>query len=622
MPNQNIPGVSFHYQDTGKLVPVITGPVTRSVLVIGTAVDGPINKIVPVATSNIEALFGPIVYDGHYTSTNGARDLGRYNQNDLVRAVSEVSIGGNANVYAMRVGDLTHTVYASPTGATYASGADTFTATAGVTAINTLLGMTITSLYPGTVYNGLGLTLNYSTSGASTTVTAATLTIRQDKIGKGSALTIPLTDGGSLLSKKEVLNAINYNTRNLGILAAYTSTELTPDVAIPFTGATSGQNKNLYYVFSGGLNGTRAEYTSASGMYATLIGVPNAGDDFAEDSPLAILETAEVDMVHLSCLYADENVGSTTAPMTVAVPLAKAIYRASLNENPMTGVIGTRPLNITSQAAVNTYVSWMTQAYTGTVADAYDSSTGLLKLGYFVSEDSAGNNTTMFTYNDPQLGETVDVGRYILLCAGPDVILASSRLGSYVNSYAGVLAGYITTIPGNDALTNKPAVGIRGLSYILANRQINKLAGGQPWDSATSLSGMGGSYIVLRKRSDGQTVINADNTCASKRSDYTSYQVKFIVDYVAAGVKAVVAPFIGKPNSIATQTTIETEINAFLSAVAETQMIAAGKGGGYDFQVYATSQDQLLGKLNVDLLIRPALQIKYIAVDITVAPPL
>lgn len=621
MPNQNIPGVSFHYQDTGKLVPVITGPVTRSVLIVGTAVDGPINRVVPVTVATVEALFGPMVYDGNYKSANGTRDVGKYNGNDLVRAFSEVTMGGSTDVYAMRVGSATTTVAASPSGASYTSGTDTFAASSTPLAVTGMLGLTLTGLYPGTVYNGMGMTIDYATSGTTTTVTGATLTIRQDKIGKGASVVIPLTDQGTCITKKELLTAINSNSRNMGVLASYNTGETAPDGVIPFTGIASGVAQQKHFIFAGGTNGVRSEYAAASGMYAALIGSPAAGEEFAEDSPFAVLESVEADIVHLSCLYADENIGSVSAPNTVAIPLAKAIYRASLNENPMTGVLGTKPLSIVTQATITNYVSWLTQSYTGTAADAFDSTTGLLKMGYFVSEDAAGNNTTLFSYTDPYSGETVDLGRYMLLCAGPDVLLSSSRIGGYVNSYAGVLAGYITTIPGNEALTNKAAAGIRGLAFSLANRQINKLAGGQPWNSSTNLSGMGGSYVVLRRRSDGLTVINADNTCASKRSDYTTYQVKFIADYVAAGVKAIVAPFIGKPNNIATQTAIETEINGYLSEVAATQMIAAGKGGGYDFNVYATTQDQLLGRLNVDLLIRPALQIKRIAIDITVAPP-
>ncbi len=86
MANQNIPGVSFEFKDTGRLVPVITGPITDSVLIIGNAVDGPVNVPVRVTGKNVEQIFGPVAYDALYESPNGDKDLGRYNGNNLVKA--------------------------------------------------------------------------------------------------------------------------------------------------------------------------------------------------------------------------------------------------------------------------------------------------------------------------------------------------------------------------------------------------------------------------------------------------------------------------------------------------------------------------------------------------------
>jgi hypothetical protein len=208
------------------------------------------------------------------------------------------------------------------------------------------------------------------------------------------------------------------------------------------------------------------------------------------------------------------------------------------------------------------------------------------------------------------------------MVAGPDVFIAQNQLGLYVDSPAGLVAGMLTTLPPDRTATNRVVPGQNGLVFEYTSREVNKLSGGQPWDSVALSSGLGGSYIVLRRNPAGNTVVTVDNTCASRDSDYANYQVLDIVNTVAAGIKRIVTPYIGQAGHTSTRTSMRTQIKAYLDSVAETRAITGGEGVGYNFSVYANALDTYLGRVRIELTLRPALQIKEIMVIINVAPPI
>jgi hypothetical protein len=625
MSSRNIPGVSFVYRDEGRFVPFITGDVTDSVLIMGCAVDGPVNVPIRVNSKNVESLFGPAVYDHVYrspeTTSAGDPKAGRYNGNSLVKAFAEVSQGGCTDIILMRIGDATGTVcaHAVPANATYANSA--YTAASGAANLNTLLGVTIKSKFPGSVYNGIGMTLTWNVGGGSVTGDA-TLVINQDLKKKGRALTIDIRKGGVMLTKRQLIERINGNVRNGSLIAIPAANETNLDEDVVLSTTTPGVNTK-YYILSGGIDGVRVanQFDTAAKMYSALMGSDEAAaaDELTEVSPLAMLESIEADVIYLACLYADENVGSEATPKTVVKQFGKAVYTAACNEYPMIGVVGTSPAVSPDASTVSTIVDNLTSEFTGTASDALvTGNVNKLKMGYFLSADADTGLSTL-NYHDEDMNTDIDLGRFVL-CVASDVLFSNAKIGAYYETGAGTYAGLISTLPPHRSSTNMPVPGVKQLGFAYTNRQISRVSGGQPYDETLRENGLGGSYVTFRKSSTGQIVVNLDNSCALRTSDYASYQVTYIVNMVASGMKRVVEPFIGMAAHETTKSALENQVKKFLDYMAETRAIAGGDGEGYKFEVSASGVDNLLGRINIDLSLKPALQIKMINVVISVDP--
>jgi hypothetical protein len=541
-------------------------------------------------------------------------------------------MGGCTNIMLMRIGDVpgVKCAQALPAGATYASanGVETFTP-GGSGNLGTILGIDLKAMYPGSIYNNLGMTLTVDTN--TNGVTGAFLDIRQDLKRKGRSIRYTIADATTALSKRDLISKINNDLRNLSIVAASQANDTTLDAVVPFTGCASPPSARTVRQFclTGGTDGVRNDYGTTDlakqqGIYQALMGSAGAvaTGTADEDSPFAKLEMVEADVVYLAALYADENVGTTLAPMTAAVSFASALHNAACNDYPMVGVMGAKPTIDSVPAKVSTIVNKLTTVRSAQASDALVNPTdgSLLNMGWFISDDP-GAKQNAFDAIDADYNEKIDLGRYILLVAGPDVVLSSPRLGQYVETGAGVYAGLLSTVPPNRAATNMTLTSVGQLAFTFTNKQLNRLCGGQPYDLINRTNGTGGSYVVFRKSMTGDIIVNLDNTCANRDSDYASYQVFSIVNRVASGLKRVVMPFIGLAASTTTKTAMENQIRTFLDQIAATGAIAGGEGVGYEFSVSASGADQLLGRVNIDLTLHPAMQIKAINVTISVAPP-
>lgn len=582
MARENIPGLSITYKEGGLLVPVIEGPITDTVLVIGTAPDGPTGEPVRINTAHAEILFGPLLYNTYYKPyvSNGPTS-GDYNGNTLLKGLNEVALGGCSNILLMRVGG------------TYASSA--------ITAGNN--NFVIRAIYPGRIYNDLSCAISSAT---------ATLTVYQSSIGKGSTLSYTLS-GKTLV---QLMNEVNTDINNRSIViqtgtngtSALTRQIVTSAIHLPTfsLGAagctTSGTNCTMEEEFaSGGTSGI-------SGFVNTLC---------AENGAFELLQELDADIIYLSGLYADDSADESTATTSVATMLASACFLSSINGFPKFGIIGLRPMFTNDRASITTKVQDLTTNSSGW----NDTQRKISKFGYFMSATETGSS--QFTAVDPYTGVTVDTGRYISLISGPDVILSQRQLGNYVDSPAGVYAGFVATLPPQRAATNKVLPGINGTTYYYTNKQVNALAGGQPytWTVGSEQSGYGGAYVVLRRDYRGETVINLDNTCALRRSDYSKLQTLRIVDAVIEGIRQITLPYIGEPNHFSTRMAIRNAIRNYLDTVAETKAIAGGENIGYSFSVTSSGSDIVLGRLMVELTLRPSLQITAIHVTVNVAPP-
>lgn len=580
MARENIPGLSITYKEGGLLVPVIEGSLTDTVLVIGTAVDGPSGEPVRINLSSAETLFGPLIYDTYYTPyTSTGLTVGNYNGNSLLKGLNEVVQGGATDIILMRVGGTTAS----------------YPCTAGGNNFK------LNAIYPGRIYNNLACALASAT---------ATLTVHQSSIGKGNTLTYTLS--GKTLT--QLMNEINTDVNNRSIRVTTTnSTGLNQQIT------TASLNVTSFTLSAGtgsttGTNGTVEEEYALGGS----LGLSGLVTELCKElGAFDILQDLDADIVFVSGIYADDSAtGANTE--SLATRLASACFISSLNGFPKFGVMGLRPIYTNDRTSINTKVNNLISSS----AAWQDEGRKILSMGYFMGATETG--ASKFVATDPNTNITVDTGRYIQLVAGPDVILSQNQLGAYVDSPAGAYAGLISTLSPQRATTNKQIPGIGGVTYDFTVKQVNKLAGGQPYDNTVGAerSGYGGAYVVLRKDYRGLTVVNQDNTCALRRSDYSRLQVLRIVDAVIEGIREITLPYIGEPNHFSTRMAIRNSIRNYLDSVAETKAIAGGENIGYSFSVTSTTADIVLGRLVIELTLRPALQIRSINVTVSVAPPI
>lgn len=147
----NLSGMMFQPLDGG-LVPIQTTPTTDSLLVIGCAVDGPVNTPRRISSfEDAQTMFGPVIFTANYPSlrSNGAGVdplKGKYNGNSLVKAAYEALQGGAGDIRLLRIGG----VAASYVGVTGTAGAGSLALSADSEEL-----FSAVAAYPGRIYNGV-----------------------------------------------------------------------------------------------------------------------------------------------------------------------------------------------------------------------------------------------------------------------------------------------------------------------------------------------------------------------------------------------------------------------------------------------------------------------------------
>jgi len=566
MARENIPSISVHYNDGGLMVPIIEGNLTDSVLVIGNALDGPQGVITRINPSKAESVFGPVTYNDLYTATGAlsANYKNKYSGNSLVKGMNEVLMGGATNVYFLRVGGNT----------------------ASVTSGN----LTFKGLYPGKIYNGVSVIVSSATS---------TLTIVQSGIGRGGNLSFSWASGKTIAS---LVNDINKEPLNFSVRAeAANTTALTSVIA-------SGSNYTMTLV--NGSNGTLEDGSITKAAYYTSLTDTTTG-------AFALLEDSDADIVYLTDLYADDDLSSGgDGTVSVVTKFAEACYKAAKNSYPKIGVIGMTPALNTTRDQIANIVTNLTASSAG----AADSGRKTSKFGYFLA--SPNNGDTQFAVIDAETGAKVDAGRFIQVVAGPDALMTQNSLGTYIESPAGIYAGFIASLEPQNPATNKMFPGIQALAWEFTTKQVNLLAGAQPATQGDPPSwGYGGAYTALRVNNAGNIVVNMDNTAAKRSSDYAKLQILRIVNSVVEGIRRICNPYIGTANTFGIRIAMRTAIKNYLDRVAAEGAIVGQEGVGYQFAVTSDGVDQILGRIRIDLTLRPAIQITKIDVTINLSPP-
>ena len=564
MANQRLPGFNFSIRDGG-LIPITNLPNTDTLLIIGAALDGPVNT--PISITNLgdaENLFGPLTYSGDYLNPVTSTADGAYADNSLIKALNEAMLGGAGSVLLVRCGG------------TAASGT--------ITSVNTPL--KVYGKYPGRIYNGSVITVSASAAAIGVTITQTTT--------KGGNLSYSFPIATKVIT---ALSTINSDVYNQSVYMDIATSAYQSAVTAIATGTVT---------IAGGTNGTRAQgcdnYSTMNMYYNMLTGTNGTFDTIVD---------AEFDIALLAGIYADDQVIDTAAATTtsVAQDFANWCYKVSSESQPVHGVIGVRPSGIRT---ITDSTALANNNYLQSTAGYYDQSGRQICMGYFLKNG--------FYYTDTTAQETVDVGRHLSVVVGPDLILTQKDIGYYLENGAAAYAGMVCKLPAQSATTNKAIGAIKLLNYTFSKDILEKLNQGVGRDLTIAKFAGGGAYVTFKKRStDGRPIVVADNTCSMRGSDYQTLQVLRIANTASHLVKIVMTPFLGEPNNVEARTAMKTNLTTALDKMVDAGALLGGNGNGYQFTISSDPVETILGQITITLFLRPALQIKFVKVVVNVS---
>lgn len=297
--------------------------------------------------------------------------------------------------------------------------------------------------------------------------------------------------------------------------------------------------------------------------------------------------------------------------------LANFCYQATANSNTTIGVIGvTGPT--TSPSGTPTILeveNWVTALAAYTNCSEYDGTTDANGDGvpdnYRFVATTTGEMPASWASGDvlDAKGNKVDIGAYISVVAAP--IRATNdaatdlypTLGYYNSNGVPAYAGLIATLPAKSAPTNKIVSGI-SMQRDISLSQADRLAGSR--------------FVPVFAKPKGivaaSAMTGAYNISEYYRSDFVRLSTVRIVHDAVNFVRDVSDQFIGEPNSAPQRNALSTAIDNALKS-----MQSQGALRRYDFNIYASATDQVLGRATVELELVPAFELQQITVIVALA---
>jgi hypothetical protein len=194
--------------------------------------------------------------------------------------------------------------------------------------------------------------------------------------------------------------------------------------------------------------------------------------------------------------------------------------------------------------------------------------------------------------------------KWLSVCAFEPVFSNGLVTQPYSATGEAAYAGLLGHLPAHSAPTNKRMDNIVGLRYGLTKRQMDTLVGNR--------------YVVARVGGNPQgVVVTYGVTAAAKGSDYTSVQTISIVKQAMGVVRDVSEPFIGEPNDDSMRSALDTAIRQGLQRMVEGHALR-----NFEFSIISSPAMQVIGELQVDLILVPAFELRKIRVLVKLSPSL
>jgi hypothetical protein len=233
----------------------------------------------------------------------------------------------------------------------------------------------------------------------------------------------------------------------------------------------------------------------------------------------------------------------------------------STNVNETNGVIGVTPASGTTLASIKDWVDRLT------IQDLSDSNRGANIMPLLSS-------------------------RYISVSAFEPVF---DNLGGlpYTSNGQAAYAGMISSLPPQQAPTNKSIPNALRTRFDLSTRQLERLSAMR--------------YVSMRKKPGKNPVICDAMTAAPTGSDFVRLTTVRITFAAMDVVRAVCDPFIGQPNTASKLNAMEAAITKGLNG-----MVDAGALKKFAFTISSSPTQRVLGVVDVELILVPIFEIRRI----------
>lgn len=195
--------------------------------------------------------------------------------------------------------------------------------------------------------------------------------------------------------------------------------------------------------------------------------------------------------------------------------------------------------------------------------------------------------------SDPNRGANVmaQIGsKFISVVAFEPIFLNIGRGRPYTSNGQSAYAGVLASIPYDISPMNKPVPGVNNVRYSLSLIQHELLNDAR--------------YVNMKVRPGRVPVLLEDKTAAPVGSDFVNWSVFSITAEASDRVYAVAENFIGKQNT--------TETRAALEQLISNELMSMTGLRAFDFRMSSTPDQQVLGIIEIDLILVPVFTIKKI----------
>lgn len=208
-------------------------------------------------------------------------------------------------------------------------------------------------------------------------------------------------------------------------------------------------------------------------------------------------------------------------------------------------------------------------------------------------KDTWVERLTVQDITDPNRGANVMArigSKFMSVVAFEPIFLNIGRGRPYTANGQATYAGVLASIPYDISPMNKPIPGVSNVRFDLSLTQYENMNDAR--------------YVTMKVRPGRVPVVLEDKTAAPIGSDFVNWSVYSITAEAADRVYAVAETFIGKQNT--------TETRASLEQLISNELMSMTGLRGFNFTMSSTADQQVLGIIEIDLILVPVFTIKKI----------